>query len=139
MTIQEREEKNSNCFQFKGGEFYMIKRRRGQSTLEYALIIAVVVGALLAMQVYFRRGVQGKLREATDDIGGQYSAGNVTAKYVTSQSADKVTKEQVGVTEGITRTEVTTAAEVTTSATGEGAEKITKTFKDELDSDGLYK
>jgi len=117
----------------------MIKRRRGQSTLEYALIIAVVVGALLAMQVYFRRGVQGKLREATDDIGGQYSAGNVTAKYVTSQSADKVTKEQVGVTEGITRTEVTTAAEVTTSATGEGAEKITKTFKDELDSDGLYK
>ncbi len=117
----------------------MIKRTKGQSTLEYALIIAVVVGALLAMQVYFKRGVQGKLREATDDIGGQYSAGNVTSKYVTSQSTDKITKEQVGVTEGVTRTEVVTPAEVTTSATGTDAEKITKSFQDELSQEGLYK
>ncbi len=119
----------------------MLKRSRGQSTLEYALIIAVVVGALLAMQVYMRRGMQGKLREATDDIGGQYSAGNVTAKHITKQDTDKITKEQVGtegVGVGITRTDVVTPAEVTTSATGEGAEKITKTFQDELKQEGLY-
>ncbi|MDD4938679.1 MAG: hypothetical protein PHI60_00760 [Candidatus Omnitrophica bacterium] len=116
-------------------------RNQGQSTLEYALIIAVVVGALLAMQIYFKRGVQGKLREATDDIGGQYSAGNVQAKYITTQAGDKVTKEMVGTEEaggeGAIRTEVITAAEVTTSASGEGAEKITKTFKQELDEQGL--
>ena len=123
----------------------MLKRLKGQSTLEYALIIAVIVGALLAMQVYFKRGVQGKLREATDDIGGQYSAGNVTAKYITQQDTDKVTKESFGTTaiggEGVSKTEVVTAAEVTTSAkdVGEekGAEKITKTFRQELDSEGL--
>ncbi len=120
----------------------MVKRLRGQRTLEYALIIAVIVGALLAMQVYMRRGVQGKLRESIDDIGGQYSAGNVTAKYITKQEGEKITKEKLGgpttTEEGISRTEVTQAAKVTTSATGEGAEKITKTFQKELDDEGLF-
>jgi hypothetical protein len=119
----------------------MIKRHKGQSTLEYALIIAVVVGALLAMQVYFKRGVQGKLRESTDDIGNQYSAGNVQAKYITTQTGSKVTKESVGTTEaggeGVTRTEVVTPAAVATSANGANAETITKTFQQELNSQGL--
>jgi len=109
--------------------------------LEYALIIAVVVGALLAMQVYVRRGVQGKLREATDDIGGQYSAGNVKAKYTTKQEGLKVIKESFGTEaiggEGISRTDVLTSAEVTTSAKETEAEQITKTFRQELDSEGL--
>jgi uncharacterized membrane-anchored protein YhcB (DUF1043 family) len=42
--------------------------------LEYALIIAVVVAGLLAMQIYMKRGVQGKLRQTTDDIGAQFEA-----------------------------------------------------------------
>ena len=46
---------------------------RGQSTVEYAVCIAVVVAALLAMQIYMKRGVQGKLRSATDDVGEQFS------------------------------------------------------------------
>ncbi len=46
--------------------------RKAQSTLEYALIIAVVVGALIAAQVYVKRGVEGRLKSATDDIGTQY-------------------------------------------------------------------
>ena len=49
-------------------------RCRGQSTLEYAVIIAVVVGALLAIQIYMKRGVQGKLRDSTDQIGQQFEA-----------------------------------------------------------------
>ena len=48
-------------------------KKAGQSTLEYAVVIAVVVAALLAMQIYMKRGAQGKLRQATDDIGEQFS------------------------------------------------------------------
>ena len=33
----------------------MLMERRAQSTLEYALMIAVVIGALIAMQVYVKR------------------------------------------------------------------------------------
>jgi uncharacterized protein (UPF0333 family) len=52
--------------------------KRGQSTLEYALLIGVIVAALIAMQVYMKRGVQGKIRDATDQIGEQYSPGYTT-------------------------------------------------------------
>ena len=48
------------------------KIRKAQSTLEYAALIAVVVGALVAMQVYLKRGIEGKLRSNADDIGTQF-------------------------------------------------------------------
>lgn len=48
--------------------------RRAQSTLEYAIIIGVVVSALIAMQTYMRRSVQGRLKQGADQIGQQYSA-----------------------------------------------------------------
>lgn len=54
---------------------FITLNKKGQSTLEYALIIAVVVAALVAMQVYIKRGMQGKLRSAADDIGEQFSPG----------------------------------------------------------------
>lgn len=57
---------------------------RGQSTLEYAIIIMVVVGALLAMQIYMKRGLEGKLKDSSDNIGAQYSAGNVTSSHTTT-------------------------------------------------------
>ncbi len=61
--------------------------RRAQSTVEYAILIAVVVGALLAMQIYMKRGVQGKLRSATDDIGEQFSPSAYKAKFTTVQKS----------------------------------------------------
>ncbi|MFP4473620.1 MAG: hypothetical protein ACLFPX_07155 [Candidatus Omnitrophota bacterium] len=61
------------------------KKRKGQSTLEYAVLIIIVIGALLAIQNYVKRGIQGRLRQATDDIGSQYEVGamNVTRKTST--------------------------------------------------------
>jgi len=53
-----------------------LNQKRGQSTLEYAVLIVVIIGALLTIQVYIKRGVQGRLRSAADDIGDQYSDGN---------------------------------------------------------------
>jgi len=42
--------------------------------MEYALIIVVVAGALLAMQIFMKRGMENRLRQASDDIGKQFSA-----------------------------------------------------------------
>lgn len=69
---------------------------RGQSTLEYAIIIAVVVGALLAMQIYMKRGLEGKLKDSSDNIGAQYSAGNVTSSHttITTTSSDEKTSSE---------------------------------------------
>ncbi len=53
-----------------------LRNKKAQSTLEYAILIIVVLGALLSMQMYIKRGVQGRYRQATDDIGDQFSPGN---------------------------------------------------------------
>lgn len=114
--------------------------RRGQSTLEYAVVIAVVVGALVAMQYYIKRGVQGKLRESSDQIGEQYSAGNVTSKYTTEQVGVFKGKETFGldsdgsgaIKQGVSHYEVITAPEVKRSTvTDAEAEKITKKLSEE--------
>jgi uncharacterized protein (UPF0333 family) len=107
-------------------------RRKGQSTLEYAVLIAVVVGALLAMQIYMKRGIQGKLRQSADQIGEQYSAGHTTSNYVTEQVGDMVTTENFGVeAEGVSRYQVTTPATIKRSATGTGAERVTQNLSQE--------
>jgi len=50
----------------------LIKVRKAQSTLEYALLISVVVGALLGMQTYLKRSIQGRMQIIGDQMGDQY-------------------------------------------------------------------
>ncbi len=91
----------------------MFNQKRGQSTLEYAVIIAVVVAALLAIQIYMKRGVQGKLRESSDKIGEQYSAGNTVGTEITTHSPSK-SIEQFGIARvGESRYEVITPENTT--------------------------
>jgi hypothetical protein len=51
----------------------LTRMRKAQSTLEYALLIGVVVGALLYMQNYLKRSIQGQIQKAGDQIGEAYS------------------------------------------------------------------
>ena len=56
--------------------FKFLRKMKGQSTLEYAVLIIIIIGALLSIQIYIKRGLQGRLKSATDDIGDQFSPGN---------------------------------------------------------------
>jgi hypothetical protein len=67
------------------------KRKKGQSTLEYAILVIIIIGALLSLQVYIKRGVGGRLKSAADDIGDQYSDGNmnvIKVMHTGSQTRD---------------------------------------------------
>jgi hypothetical protein len=44
-------------------------KTRAQTTAEYAILIALVVAAVTAMQVYVKRGLQGKVKDVVDDMG----------------------------------------------------------------------
>jgi hypothetical protein len=46
------------------------KRNKGMFSLEYAVVIIVIIAALLAMSVYIRRAVCGRLRGSADVFGG---------------------------------------------------------------------
>lgn len=50
---------------------------RGQSAVEYAVVIAVVAAALLGMSVYAKRALSGKWRQVGDAFGygRQYEPG----------------------------------------------------------------
>ena len=48
------------------------KFNKGQTTLEYIVLLIIVLGALLAIQNYFKRGLQGRWKAALDDMGDQY-------------------------------------------------------------------
>ena len=47
------------------------KTRRGQSLMEYTVIIAIVVGALVVMRVYMKRGIQSAIKAAADQLAPQ--------------------------------------------------------------------
>lgn len=55
--------------------------RRAQSTVEYAVVIACLVGALWTMQIYIKRSLQGRFKESADEIGDQYSAMATHSNY----------------------------------------------------------
>ena len=74
---------------------YGRKENRAQTILEYAAVIACVVAALLAMQVYIKRGMQGRLRQVADELGQQYAPmnteGNSTLSYSSSTTVEVIT------------------------------------------------
>ena len=76
-------------------KYFYNKKKKGQSTLEYAVLIIIIIGALLSIQVYIKRGVQGRLKSATDDIGDQFSPGNtnVTKTHSVGSRTSETFKE----------------------------------------------
>ena len=70
-------------------------RKKGQSVLEYAVLIVVVVAAVLAVQIYLRRAYQGRVRSSIDSIGQQYDTGNMNIDR-TITTANQVTDEYFG-------------------------------------------
>ena len=77
--------------------------KKGQSLLEYVLLIIIVMGAFLAMQNYIKRGVQGRWREAVDDMGSQYdprvASGEVLHRVI-SNSETIVSVEKTTLSDG---------------------------------------
>lgn len=69
----------------------MYSGRRAQSLLEYTILFAVVLSALLIMQFYLKRGYQGRLRKEADTVGEQYSPGHTTSVIATNTNSTSTT------------------------------------------------
>jgi len=65
----------------------LTRARRGQTIIEYAVLIAVVVAALIAMRVYFKRALEGKVKDTADKVGGQFNPMDHTYNYTTATSS----------------------------------------------------
>lgn len=82
------------------------KNNQAQIFLEYTIIVGTVVMILIAMNVMIKRGIQGMVKSVADQIGNQAAAeqkfdesGHLESQYASTRvSADKTTRELVGVT-----------------------------------------
>lgn len=97
--------------------------KKGQSTAEYAILIGLVIGAVVAMQIYFKRGMQGRVKDAVDYIdanssevfkGGQYEPYYLSSESKTSQNASETTDLRAGGEVGKTETSDVVANRTTT-------------------------
>jgi uncharacterized protein (UPF0333 family) len=76
-------------------QYFNNRRKKGQSTLEYAILVIIILAALLTIQVYIKRGIQGRLKSAADDIGDQFSGGNqnvISVMHTGSQTRETFLK-----------------------------------------------
>ena len=56
--------------------------------MEAAVLILIVVSALIVMQVYLKRGIQGNLRSGVDSIGEQYDPQATTSSFTINHTSD---------------------------------------------------
>lgn len=60
----------------------LVKRgKRAQTTAEYAVLLSLVIAAVLAMQVYVKRGIQARVKDGTDYLANQTSNIGNTTQY----------------------------------------------------------
>jgi uncharacterized protein (UPF0333 family) len=86
-----------------------MEKNKAQSILEYTILIIIAVIAIFTMQIYFTRGVQGRIRSGADELSGSlmYSPGKTTGdakieRTITEEmktSTEKTTTEEKSVTE----------------------------------------
>lgn len=65
--------------------------RRGQSVFEMSLLLVLIVAALIAMQVYLKRSIQGRLRSNADNIGEQYDPAMTTLDFLMNHVSNVTT------------------------------------------------
>ncbi len=93
-------------------KYFNRKKKKGQSTLEYSVLVIIIIGALLSIQVYIKRGVTGRLKASADDIGDQFSVGNTNVVRLVTTNSYTSDTFKTGVSRSeLLRDEVTTTVE----------------------------
>jgi len=75
------------------------RSQKGQNITEYTILVILVIGAFIATSSYVKRGIQGRWREAVDEIGEQYDPTVMLTNiiYMTNTSTNtEITTQKVG-------------------------------------------
>ena len=101
-----------------------MKKRRGQTAMEYMALVAIVLGAFIAGGIYFKRGIQGRWKAAVDDLGDQYDPRVTNTDITYRLRSNVITKiTDVDVPDGYwtMRDDTSNAVETTTGSSRVGA------------------
>ncbi|MCK9432777.1 MAG: hypothetical protein PHN16_05915 [Candidatus Omnitrophica bacterium] len=100
--------------------------RKGQSTAEYAIVIGLVIAAAVAMQVYVKRGIQGKIKDAVNYTDAD---DNVTGSTIQYEPDYQTTQNMVSTRESQEKESITEGGGVTRKIVGEDVSSRTGTSK----------
>ena len=93
------------------------RSRTGQNITEYAILVTIILGAFIATSTYVKRGIQGRWKEAVDELGDQYdpTAAQTTIIYRTNSATNTfITARPVGDFINSSRNDITNTVETKT-------------------------
>lgn len=116
----------------------LLHKRGAQSTAEYVIVLGLVVGAVIAMQTYVKRGLQGRIKNAvdntyTDSTGGEYMVNFTSEQYepyylqsdfANTSSSDESVTGAIGGAETRTSSDANTRTGSQTYNSTEGADNV---------------
>jgi Flp pilus assembly pilin Flp len=72
--------------------------RTGQTIVEYTVVFIIILGVMIAMKDYLKRGIQGRWKSASDDFGQQYDPQyiNSNTMYSTQVNSQSVVSVEPG-------------------------------------------
>ncbi|MEW6008964.1 MAG: hypothetical protein AB1629_04940 [Candidatus Omnitrophota bacterium] len=70
----------------------LYKNSKGQSLTEYAIVLGIVAAALLSMQPFIKRSIQGILKDSADAFGNQEAVKELTPLFGTTETSAYVTE-----------------------------------------------
>lgn len=94
--------------------------RAGNSLIEYALILGLAAMVFTGMNIYIKRGMQGKVQEMTDFFISNKQEGNINPTAETSSSSNVAYSANFGsqmLTGGGTKTALSDATTIGASST----------------------
>lgn len=104
--------------------FKWFLNKKGQSTAEYAILIGLVVATVIAMQTYFKQGLQGRVRDAVDHVGAGGDVGGTTLTFTGDQFDPQYLTSNFDVTRSTGETEtVSIGGGVTTDVTDDTSDR----------------
>ncbi len=77
------------------------KSKNGQSILEYAILMGVIIAAILVMQMFIKRHFAGGLKESAEKMGDAFSTSGTTISRSNKLTADQNIIEEVATTNKI--------------------------------------
>lgn len=66
---------------------FRLRGKKGQSGLELGLLLVMAVIALVALQHYFKKAYEGRLKSASDDVGSSFSSETTQGSVVTDMNS----------------------------------------------------
>lgn len=63
--------------------------------METAVLLLIIVGVVIAMQVYLKRGIQGRMRGGIDSIGEQYDPQATTSSFTIGHESSATTTTSI--------------------------------------------